>query len=79
MHENFLVDHIQTGDLPGNETIDPAILKDYDFSDAEQIQAAENITGIATNSNECPSNYSRFLNRDRPFHQSSKVNKHFTC
>lgn len=64
--------HIQTEDLPANEAIDPAILNDCDPLDAEQIQLAESITGIATN--EYPLNYSQFLNKEPPFRQASKVN-----
>lgn len=41
----------QTGSVPGNEAIDPAILNDHDFPDAEQIQATEDITGITTRPN----------------------------
>lgn len=81
--------HMLTGDLPGNEAIDPAILSDHDCPDSEHIQATENITSIATHLDECPSNCFRSPNQDLSFQyrqqnaketadhdRQSKVKKH---
>ncbi|KAJ5098837.1 hypothetical protein N7532_005838 [Penicillium argentinense] len=54
----------QTGSVPGNEAIVPAILNDHDFPDAEQIQATEDITGITTRPNQRSSNCTRSLSKD---------------
>ncbi|KAJ5145523.1 uncharacterized protein N7515_000087, partial [Penicillium bovifimosum] len=59
--------NIRTEDLPGNEAIDPAILSDHDCHDSEYIQATENIIGIATHLDECPSNCFRFPDQDLSF------------
>lgn len=56
--------YTQTGSVSGNEAIDPAILNDHGFPDPEEIQATENITGIATRPHQCSSNRTRFLSKD---------------
>ncbi|KAJ5588791.1 hypothetical protein N7537_011469 [Penicillium hordei] len=67
--------HIRTGDLLGNEAIDPAILSDHGCPDSEHIQATDNITSVATHLDECPSNCSRFPNRDPSFQRSGHNTK----
>ncbi|KAJ6096615.1 hypothetical protein N7486_007361 [Penicillium sp. IBT 16267x] len=81
--------HIVARELPGIETIDPAILNDHAFPGAGQIQAGENISGIAACPDRCPSECSHLPNQDPPLQcrrqnaggtadpnrQSTKINK----
>ncbi|KAF3391611.1 hypothetical protein F1880_007460 [Penicillium rolfsii] len=57
---------ILTGELPGIETIDPAILNDHICPRVGQIQAAEIISGIATCQDRSPSECSQCPNQDPP-------------
>lgn len=66
-HQFLCVDSenpIQSEDLPSNETIDPAILNNHAFPDGGQVEATENITGIAECPGRDPSECSCFPNQD---------------
>ncbi|KAJ6088767.1 hypothetical protein N7486_010028 [Penicillium sp. IBT 16267x] len=58
---------IQARELPNNETIDPAILKDHASLYTQRIQATENISGITIYPDRCPSERPRIPNKGPPF------------
>jgi hypothetical protein len=58
--------HIVARELPGIETIDPAILNDHAFPGAGQIQAGGNIAGFAACPDRCPSECFHLPNQDPP-------------
>ncbi|CAG8092239.1 unnamed protein product [Penicillium salamii] len=58
----------QTGDLPNDTAIDPAILDDHHFSAMEQTQATESLPDVATCPGRSSAENSRFSDKDASFH-----------